>query len=202
MPLDLAPRTTALVLIDLQQGILPNAKAPYSGDQVLRQARALADAFRARRGLVVRVRVGFSPGYPELLKQPVDTAPPLPAGGPPANYRADPPELPPHEDDVDILKRNWNAFHGTELDLQLRRRGITTIVLGGLVTPFGVEGTARAGAELNYAMVFPEDLSSAPEESLHAHPMAKVFPRLGRVTTTAEVLRALEDASPVPSSAG
>ena len=103
----------------------------------------------------------------------------------------DPDSLPPHPADLHIVKRQWNAFYGTELDLQLRRRGIKTVVLGGLVTPFGVESTARAGWERGYEMVFPEDLSSAPAEQLHRYPMTMVLPRLGRVRTTAQVLEAL-----------
>ena len=56
-PLELAPATTALVLIDLQQGILPYAKAPYDGAAVMARAVPLAAAFRARRSPVVRVKV-------------------------------------------------------------------------------------------------------------------------------------------------
>ncbi|MFP3480944.1 isochorismatase family protein, partial [Burkholderia sp. SIMBA_057] len=69
------------------------------------------------------------------------------------------------EGDLKITKRQWNAFHGTELDLQLRRRGITTIVLGGISTNIGVESTARAGHELGYTLVLVEDAMScaAPE---------------------------------------
>ena len=47
--------------------------------------------------------------------------------------------------DIVITKRQWGAFHGTELDLQLRRRGIRGIVLGGIATNFGVEFTGAPG---------------------------------------------------------
>lgn len=189
--LSLDPRTSALVLIDLQQGILGFAQAPYNAEQVLTQAALLADRFRQRGGLVVRVRVGFSADGADVLKTPTDTPAPLPPGALPANWMDDPAALPAQASDIAIVKRQWNAFYGTELDLQLRRRGITTIVLGGLVTPFGVESTARAGWERGYTMVFPEDLSSAPAEALHRHSMAAVLPRLGRVRSTAQVLEAL-----------
>jgi hypothetical protein len=48
----------------------------------------------------------------------------------------------PHRD-ILILKRRWGAFCGTDLDLQLRRHGVTNIVLCGISTSIGVESTAR-----------------------------------------------------------
>jgi len=188
-PLHLDPRTTALVTIDLQRGILGLAKAPYDGAAVLANARILSDAFRAAKATVVRVKVGFSPDLADRLQAPCDA--PTPAGTLPADWLDDPVELPTQPGDIPILKRQWGAFFGTDLDLQLRRRGIRTIVLGGISTPFGVESTARAAWELGYAIVFAEDLSSAALAEQHLHPFKHVFPRLGRVRTTAEVVAAL-----------
>ncbi len=49
-----------------------------------------------------------------------------------------------------MTKRQWGAFYGTDLELQLRRRGIDTIILCGISTNIGVESTARnAGAGFN-----------------------------------------------------
>jgi nicotinamidase-related amidase len=186
----LDPRSTALVLIDLQRGILPFAKAPHDPGTILRHASALARAMRERGGLVVRVRVGWSPDGADRLKQPTDQ--PAPVTDLPPDWLDDPVELPRSAGDVEILKRHWNAFHGTELDLQLRRRGVRCIVLGGIATPFGVESTARTGWELGYELLLPEDLSSAPSEALHRHGFELILPRLGRVTTTARVLDALQ----------
>jgi nicotinamidase-related amidase len=188
MKLDAA--TTALVLIDLQQGILPYAKAPYDAAAVLAHAVPLADAFRARRSPVVLVKVGFSPDGGDQLKAPVDS--PNPPGPAPAHWLADAPELPPQPGDIHILKRQWGAFHGTELDLQLRRRGIRTLVLAGIATAFGVESTARFAWELGYELVFVEDATSGQDAGMHANSFGKVFPRIGRVRRTAQVLAALE----------
>lgn len=188
-PLELAPATTALVLIDLQQGILPYAKAPYDGAAVLANAVPLAAAFHARQSPVVRVKVGFSADGGDVLKAIVDA--PNPPGAPPANWMDDPSDLPTRPGDIAIVKRQWGAFHGTELDLQLRRRGIRTIVLAGIATAIGVESTARVAWELGYDIVFAEDATSGPDAAMHANSFGKVFPRLGRVRTTAEVLAAL-----------
>ena len=67
-----------------------------------------------------------------------------------------------------ITKHNWGAFYGTELDLQLRRRGVGTIVLGGIATNFGVESTARDAYERNYALVLAEDAMTSMSADLHA----------------------------------
>jgi len=188
-PLELPPATTALVLIDLQQGILPYAKAPYDGAAVLANAVPLAAAFHARRSPVVRVKVGFSADGGDVLKAIVDA--PNPPGAPPADWMDDPSDLPTRPGDIAIVKRQWGAFHGTELDLQLRRRGIRTIVLAGIATAIGVESTARVAWELGYDIVFAEDATSGPDAAMHANSFGKVFPRLGRVRTTAQVLAAL-----------
>jgi len=189
LPLKLDPATTALVLIDLQQGILAYAKAPYDAAAVLARAAPLAAAFRAAKAPVVLVKVGLSADGGDALKATVDA--PNPAGAPPANWLADTAELPPQPGDIHILKRQWGAFHGTELDLQLRRRGIRTIVLAGIATSIGVESTARVAWELGYDIVFAEDATSGPDAAMHANSFEKVFPRLGRVRKTADVLAAL-----------
>jgi nicotinamidase-related amidase len=189
VPLKLDRATTALVLIDLQQGILAYAKAPYDGAAVLANAAPLAAAFRAARAPVVLVKVGFSADGGDALKAVVDA--PNPVGAPPANWMADSAELPPQPGDIHIVKRQWGAFHGTELDLQLRRRGIRTIVLAGIATSIGVESTGRFAWELGYDIVFVEDATSGPDAAMHANSFEKVFPRLGRVRRTADVLAAL-----------
>ncbi len=189
-PLNLDAAATALVLIDLQQGILPYAQAPYDSATVLANAVPLAAAFRAAKSPVVLVKVGFSADGGDALKATVDA--PNPPGAPPANWLDDSPELPAQPGDIHILKRQWGAFHGTELDLQLRRRGIRTIVLAGIATSIGVESTARNAWELGYDIVFAEDMTSGPDAAAHENSFKAVFPRIGRVRTTADVIAALE----------
>ena len=187
----LDPRTTALVLIDLQQGILPFAQGPYTGAQVLTQAAALAARFRAAGAPVVQVRVGFAPDFADALKQPVDRPSPLPPGGLPANWWEIPDELATVPSDILVTKRQWGAFYGTELDLQLRRRGISTLVLAGISTNIGVESTARAAWEQSYALVLVEDAMSSHSTEAHCFAVEQIFPRLGRVRATADILKML-----------
>ncbi|HEX4632402.1 MAG TPA: isochorismatase family protein, partial [Gemmatimonadales bacterium] len=82
-------------------------------------------------------------------------------------------------------------FYGTALDLHLRRRGIRTIVLGGIATNFGVESTARDAFERNYELVFVEDAMAALTAEAHAFACQTIFPRIGRVRSTQEVCDAL-----------
>ena len=158
---------------------------------MLANAAPLAAAFRAAKAPVVRVKVGFSADGGDVLKAQVDA--PNPPGAPPAELAGrHPPSCRRSRATSHILKRQWGAFHGTELDLQLRRRGIKTIVLAGIATSIGVESTARIAWELGYDIVFAEDATSGPDAATHANSFEKIFPRLGRVRTTADVLAALK----------
>lgn len=58
--------------------------------------------------------------------------------------------LAPQAGDLRIVKRQWGALYGTELDLSLRRRGIEIIVLAGISTNVGAESTARDAFEPGY----------------------------------------------------
>lgn len=74
--LELNAKTTALVVIDLQEGILPFAGGPHTAHDVVTRAAQLAEKFRAHGSPVVMVRVGWSDDYAEALKQPVDAQSP------------------------------------------------------------------------------------------------------------------------------
>lgn len=185
MPASLIDSSTALVLIDLQQGIVNAPLEPHSSAVVLANAVRLAARFREAKLPVVLVRVSFSPDGADALKPPTDA----PAPGPrPAGWDELVPEIGPREGDMVITKRQWNAFYGTELDLQLRRRGVRRIVLGGVVTHIGVDSTARAAAERGYELVFAEDAMAAQSGEAHAFPVKHVFPRIGLVRSTAQIV--------------
>jgi nicotinamidase-related amidase len=185
------PQTAALVLIDLQKGILRMPVAPHAAAEVVARAATLAERFRALHAPVILVRVGWSADYGDALRQPVDQPPPLPPGGLPADWMELDPALKPAPTDIVITKRQWNAFYGTELDLQLRRRGIKTLVMGGIATHIGVDTSARAAWELGYNLILAEDVMSSPIEEAHRFSVTTILPRLGRVRAAAEILAAL-----------
>jgi nicotinamidase-related amidase len=189
--LALDPRTTALVLIDVQKGVLSMPLAPYGAAQVVQNAARLGLHFDEVGALVVLVHVAFSGAAVDRLSQPVDAASPAPAGGLPADWTEFAPEIAALRAGVVIAKRQWGAFYGTELDLQLRRRGIATVVLAGVATNFGVESTAREAWQHNYAVVVAEDACTSLGEDLHRFSIDKILPRIARVRSTAEIVGAL-----------
>ena len=193
MSLVLDPRSTALVLIDLQKGILSQPLAPHDAGTVTKNGVALAKRFLEKKAPVVAVNVTFSADYADAPPKQVDSPMQLPPGGLPAGWGDLVDEIGGLSGILRVTKRQWGAFFGTELDIQLRRRGITTIVLGGVSTPIGVEQTAREAWQLNYDVVLVEDASAAGggDAQIHQHSIQKILPRISRIRSTADVLAAL-----------
>jgi nicotinamidase-related amidase len=169
---------TALVLIDLQRGVMAMPVAPHSAAAVYERSMRLAQRLRSAGAPIVHVRVSFSTDSGDVLRAPVDQ--PFNRSSLPSGWD----ELPeaPHSSDLIVTKRQWGAFYGTDLDLQLRRRAVRCIVLGGIATNFGVESTARCAAEHGYELVIPEDLCSSTSAELHAFSIKHILPRLARIT--------------------
>lgn len=174
------PRT-ALVVVDLQKGItsLPTVHSP---EPVVERSARLAEAFRAKDLPVVLVNVtGGAPGRTEA------------AGGngaaPPADWAELRPELGVRDSDILVTKQQWGAFHGTALDLELRRRGVTQIVLTGIATSIGVESTARAAHELGYHVTLATDAMTDLDADAHENSVERIFPRLGERDTTDALLK-------------
>lgn len=187
--ISITPATTALVLIDLQRGIVAGNTAPHRATDVVARAAQLAKACRESGVLVVLVRVDVGPAG---VLFPIVTAdiprPPFVASDGWADIVAD---LGPEPTDVVVTKHQPNAFFGTDIDIQLSRRGIRTILLGGISTNIGVEATARAAHERGYEQIFVEDAMAAREPDLHDFPTRRFFPTIGRVRSRNDVLAAL-----------
>ncbi|WP_327352314.1 hydrolase [Streptomyces sp. NBC_01304] len=188
MPATTLDPRTALVLIDLQNGILGLPTVTPSAD-VLGQGARLAEAFRAKGLPVVLVRVGWSQDGGDLPVGRSDAG--RMAAAPPAAFSEFPAELGPQDGDIVITKHHWGAFTGTELDLQLRRRGVTQIVLAGIATSIGVESTARSAWELGYHLTLVEDACTDTNAEAQASSLKNIFPRLSEVDTTDRVIELL-----------
>ncbi|HVC58484.1 MAG TPA: hydrolase [Candidatus Acidoferrales bacterium] len=183
-------KTTALVVIDLQKGIVARGDTkPHPTSEVVDNAVKLANAFRKSGMPVVLVHVSMSEA--ERLKTISDTMftmPPLPP-----DWAEIIPELGPKDGDITITKKQWGAFYGTELELQLRRRGIETIVLSGISTIYGVESTARTANEMGFQQIFAEDaMSDLGSAEAHNNTIDHIFKRIGRVRKSSEILDALK----------
>jgi nicotinamidase-related amidase len=185
--LQLDSHKTALVLIDLQNAVVGMNTSPHPAAQVVANSVRLAEAFRVLGAVVIFVRVDLN----DFLKTPVDE--PFSMGNTPlpaiASEIASSAGFQPG--DILLTKRHWGAFAGTDLEQQLKSRGVDTVVLTGISTNARVESTARQGTGLGFGFVFVEDACSGQEVEQHRFAVEKIFPRLCRVRSTNEVLAAL-----------
>jgi nicotinamidase-related amidase len=187
MDISLDAKTTALVLIDLQKGIAAREFAPHATDVVLRNSARLAEAVRKYGGRAIYVNVIAM----DVPRPPADVAFPGGNAAPSPDAAEIVPEAGMKSGDILVTKRSWGAFYGTDLDLHLRRRGMRTIILCGIATNFGVESTARAAYDHGYELIFAEDAMSSMTAEAHEWPVKAIFPRMGRVRSTEEIVKAL-----------
>lgn len=189
--LRLDPLQTALLVIDLQQGIVKNLTHPHPASTVVANAQTLLRAARRAGATVILVHVGGAEDGRDRLDPSADEPRRLIPPG--TDYAELVPELEQAPGDLVIFKRQWGAFYGTDLELQLRRRGLRTLILCGIATEYGVESTARDAYERGFDQILVADAMSALGPQGHEHCLTRIFPRLGRVRDTAAVLAALAD---------
>ena len=179
---------TALIVIDLQKGVTAMPSRPYTAQEVIANASELVNAFRKNNMPVFLVHVEMTNETMLHVISDQTFSRPQPASPDWAEFVS---ELTPTPSDVVITKRQWGAFYGTELDLQLRRRKIDTIVLCGIATDFGVESTARFAYEYGYQQIFAEDAMASRSDEQHNAAVNFIFKRMGRVRKTGEILEAI-----------
>lgn len=185
-PIVLDPATVALVLVDLQNGVVGMPLEPMSGKQVVASAGILADHCRALGAPVVVVNVAYAANGHQA--PPVDAPlPPLPDVMPEGwDQIAD--DLGTQDTDIRVTKTGWGAFTSTDLDARLRAKGVATVVLAGVATNFGVEETAREAVRLGYAVVLASDAMSSVSAQHHDFAVRNILPVIGRVRTVAELV--------------
>ncbi|MGD1148072.1 MAG: hydrolase [Thermoanaerobaculaceae bacterium] len=187
--LTLDPVRTAVVVIDLQKGIMGRATQPHTAATVVANTALILRAARRAGARPILVHVGGSADALDRLKPMADE--PMRHAAPLApDWSELVPELERAPGDLVILKRQWGAFYGTDLELQLRRRGLTTLVLCGIATEYGVESTARDAFERGFEQIFVSDAMGALSTQAHEHCLTRIFPRMGRVRDTTAVLAA------------
>ncbi len=186
MPLTTLDPKTAVVIIDLQKGIVAMPTVHPTAD-VIARSRALADAFRAHGLPVVLVNVeGTAPGRTEQPRH---------AGPFPDGWTDLVPELNRQPDDIAVTKRTWGAFPSTDLERQLKARGVTQVVITGVATGTGVEATARQAYEAGFNVTLAIDAMTDMRAEAHDYSIAKVFPRLGETGTAREIIDLLDKRS-------
>ena len=183
MSLTALDKKAALVVIDLQKGIvsLPTAQ---SAAEIVDRAAQLAKAFRERGLPVVLVNVtGMAPGRTQAQR---------PAMNLPADWSELVPELDVQPSDILISKQRFGAFLNTDLDHILRDHGVTQIFLAGVATSVGVESTARSAYDLGYNVVLIVDAMTDRSAEAHAYCVDRIFPRIGEIETSDNLLRVIK----------
>ena len=187
--LNLDKEKTAIVVIDLQKGIASIPTEPYSSKVVIENTAKILKEFRKNSMPVFLINVTPSKDMKDALRPISETSFSM------SNYDSSWSEFVPDLDiqptDFRITKHQWGAFYGTELDLQLRRRKIETIILCGISTNIGVESTARFAYEYGFNQIFVEDAMAARSKDEHTFPLKHIFPRLGLIKNTDEIITAL-----------
>ena len=188
MPLTTLDPNTALIAIDLQKGIVNGNFIHPIGD-ILSRTRALIDVFRAKNLPVALVNVaGRAPGRTEQGPRSSQTF----AEG----WTDLLPELDQRPSDIVVTKRSWGAFATTDLEQQLKARGVTQVVVTGVVTSGGVEATARQAYEQGFNVTLALDAMTDIREEAHQYSVRNVFPRVGETGSTREIISLLDKRSP------
>jgi nicotinamidase-related amidase len=182
MPVTTLDPTTALIVIDLQKGIV-GLPAVHPTSEVVKRAGELGDAFR-RHGLpVVLVNVdGGAPGRAEQTRSTRDF---------PAGWSDLVPELNQQPTDHTVTKRTWGAFTKTGLEKYLKDQGVTQVVIAGVSTSIGVESTARHAHEHGFHVTLAVDAMTDMNADAHHNSVTRIFPRLGETGTTQEIIELL-----------
>lgn len=183
MTLTVLDPKTALIVVDLQKGVVSLASA-HPMDDVVARASALTRAFR-RHGLpVVLVNVaGGAPGRTERA---------LVRGALPPDWADLIPELNTQPGDYKVTKLTWGAFANTDLDALLKEIGVTQVVLAGVASSIGVETTAREAYALGFNVTIATDAITDRDAGAHENSLTRIFPRLGETGTTQEIIGLLD----------
>jgi nicotinamidase-related amidase len=170
MPLTTLDPKTAVIVVDLQKGII-NSPFVHPIAAVIERNRVLLDAFRQHDLPVVLVNVdGGAPGRTEQPRR-YST---LPEG-----FSDLIPELDRQSSDIVVTKRTWGAFASTDLEAQLKANGVTQVVVTGVATGTGVEATARQAYEQGFNVTLALDAMTDMRPEAHEYSLMS-FPVSGR----------------------
>lgn len=185
---------TALVLIDMQNAIAA-IKGAHHFDGIVEKSKQLIDSFREKDLPIVFVNVNpigsvWTKSRTEVSQMPKDEEGIRAAQ---KNWEENGlgniiSQLEVKDHDIMVTKCTWSAFPNTALHEELQKRGITGIVLAGVATSIGVEGTARDASVLGYNLTFAKDAMTDMFIEAHEHSLSRIFPRIGEIDTTEAII--------------
>lgn len=184
---------TAYIPIDIQAGIVNTGNlAPYTSDELLSATNQLTQVFKNTKALITLVKVDAKTFYylhPNRVSRIQDIQVPK-------DYDTLLPKIATDEiatNVITVTKHNPSAFFGTDLDLQLRRRGIDTIILSGITSSNGVYATALDAFQHGYHLYIVSDATTDRDSDLHQLFFEKLYPKLGTVITQDKLLNMIKD---------
>jgi nicotinamidase-related amidase len=178
----LDPKRTALLVMDYQRGILNRMEDP---DALAAKAWEAIDTLREAGATIGYVRVAFTEEDLEAI----------PDGAPMARLKAAPRDsmhadspatqvderVAPRERDIFVRKTRVGAFGTTDLDEQLRGRGVDTLVLAGISTSGVTISTLCDAHDRDYRLFVLADATADPDPDLHASLLGDFFPKRAEV---------------------
>ena len=174
----------ALVVIDLQKGIVALPCAHPTNEIVAKAARLVEAARKAKIPVVLVNVAGGAPGRNESPPRPI----------PPEGWTELAPELNQQPNDHLLTKRTFGAFTNTDLEAYLRKNGITQIVLCGISTSIGVESTARFAHELGFNVAIATDATTDMNADAYHNSITRIFPRLAETGLTEDIIALIQKA--------
>jgi nicotinamidase-related amidase len=162
----------ALLVMDVQEGIVER----FADTSLLARIASAISAARAAEMPVIYVKVDFRPGFPEVSPRNQAFSRVVGSGflGEKARVHA---AVAPQPGDVEVTKRRVSAFAGSDLEVVLRAREITMLVLTGIATSGVVLSTLREAADKDYELVVLADCCADGDPEVHRVLLEKVFPR-------------------------
>jgi nicotinamidase-related amidase len=176
--------TSALIMMDLQQGVV----ARYEAEPALTAAATAIAAARRLDIPVIYVVLGFRQGFPEvsprnLMLGPFAASGAMAPGDPGAQIH---PAVAPRPAEVVVHKKRVSAFTGSDLAVVLRSLNVDSLTLAGISTSGVVLSTLREAADMDFELCVLSDACADGDDEVHRVLMEKVFPRQARVVSADE----------------
>lgn len=179
----------ALLVMDVQGGVVERYAEGEAGERLLERLAAAIGGARGAAVDVIYVVVRFRPGFPEVSPRNRSFSAVARSGR--AFSETDEatqvhPALAPRPEEPVVVKKRVSAFAGSDLEMLLRSRGITHLVLSGIATSGVVLSTLRAAADLDYELTVLADGCLDMDAEVHRVLLEKVFPRQAEVVSVAD----------------
>jgi nicotinamidase-related amidase len=184
----LNPKTTALLTLDCQKGVLGLAAGC---ERIFEPASRVVEAARAKNFTLIHVGIGFRPGYPEVSAEHplfgrVRQMNKFVIGTESAEFH---PSIAPKSNEIVVYKHRVSAFSGNDLEMILRSQGITHLAMFGIATSGIVLSTVRQASDLDFRCVVISDCCFDADDEVHRVLTEKVFVRQATVVASEKFTR-------------